>query len=161
MLKHFLLGQTARLPHKHSQELEARHEKREGTLATYLGARVIPFVSVLPPHPARSEPPTADPILEEDVTGTATPLSSKPCANPAKQQIRHQKLSLWKRTAALSANEPANRWRHVSSPSQNAPPHVFFPLLSLLILSSFGAFYLHKLSPLLPGPSRYCQTERV
>lgn len=94
MPKHFLLGQTARLPHKQPQELGACHEKRERTLATYLGARVIPFVSVLPPHPAQSEPPTADPTLEEDVTGTATPLSSKPCTNPAKRQIRHQKLSL-------------------------------------------------------------------
>lgn len=69
-------------------------KKRERTLATYLGTRVITFVSVLPPHPAQSEPPTVDPTLEEDATGTATPLSSKPCANPAKRQIRHQKLSL-------------------------------------------------------------------
>lgn len=137
-------------------------KKRERTSSvTYLGTRVITFVSVLPPHPAQSEPPTVDPPLEEDATGTATPLSSKPCANPAKRQIRHQKLSLWKRAAALSANEPANRWRHISSPSQNAPLHVFLPLLSFLILSFFGAFYLHKLSPVLPGPSRYCQTERV
>ena len=107
-------------------------KKTERTLATYLGARVIPFVSVLPPHPAWSEPPTADPTLLEDVTGTATPLSSEPCANPAKRQIRHQKLSLWKSTAALSANEPANRWRHVSSPSQNAPPSAVLPLLPSL-----------------------------
>lgn len=50
----------------------------------------------------------------EDVTGTTTPLSTKPCANPAKRQIRHQKLSLWEHTALL-ANEPTNRWQHVST----------------------------------------------
>lgn len=106
--------------------------KKVRLAAMYLWARVIPLAPVLPPHPAPSEPPTENPTLGVDVTGTATPLSTKPCANPAKQQIRHQKLSLWEHAAALSANEPANRWRHVSSLSLHAPPRFFPPLPSLL-----------------------------
>lgn len=83
-------------------------------VSTYLRARVIPLIPVLPPHPAWSEPPTEEPTLG-DVTRTATPLSTKPCANPAKRQIRHEKLSLREHAAALPANEPANRWQYVHS----------------------------------------------
>ncbi len=95
-------------------------------MSTYLRARGIPFVSVLPPHPALSEPPTEESTLAEDVTGTATPLSTKPCANPAKRQIRHQKPPLREHAAVLSANEPANRWQHVSSIPQHSSPLIFF-----------------------------------
>lgn len=56
MRRHFLLGQTTRLSRKHPEQLD---ERRERTLLTYLGTRVMPFISVLPPHPARFKPPTS------------------------------------------------------------------------------------------------------
>lgn len=73
------------------------------SLSTYLWARLIPVIPVLPPHLALSEPLTEDPTLGEDVTGAATPLSTKPCTDPAERQIRHQKLSpVRARSSALS-----------------------------------------------------------
>lgn len=107
-------------------------------LSGYLWARVIPIIPVLPPHPALSEPPTEDPTLGEDVTGTATPLSTKPCTDPAKRQIRHQKLPLWEHAAAHSANEPANRWQHVSSVPYCSS--LFF-IISLPLFSLFSPLF--------------------
>lgn len=40
--------------------------KKVRLVATYLRARVIPLVPVLPPHPAPSEPATVGPTLGED-----------------------------------------------------------------------------------------------
>lgn len=113
-----------------------------GLGSMYLRARGVPLVPVLPPHPAPSELPTEDPTLGEDVTGTATPLSTKPCANPAKRQIRHQKLSLWEHAAVLSANEPANRWQHVSSVPQCSSLLFFFfpPPFSFFFIFLFCSF---------------------
>lgn len=93
-------------------------------VSTYLRTLGMPLIPVLPPHPARTSLATKDPTLGEDVTGRATPLSTKPCANPAKRQIRHQKLSLWEH-APFSTNEPANRWQYVSAGCPLLFPPVF------------------------------------
>lgn len=102
-----------------------------------------------------------DPTLEEDVTGTATPLSTKPCANSAKRQIRHQKLSLWGHTAALSADEPANRWLHVSPCPLTLLLHTFFffnspSSHSLFFLSAWAQSVSTTTETVIILPNRAC-----
>lgn len=110
----------------------------------------IPLSAGDTPHPctASSSCPVrasdTDPTLGEDVSGTAAPLSTKPCTNLAKRQIRHQKpckstqqrtqLTNWQtgdRTSALSLIAPP--W-FLLLPS----PFLFsfFPLLLLFICPS-------------------------